>query len=145
MTVGYVRQKKIYKLTWDESTGDMAGLEVRMTGVSIEEMLAGMVLSEKTDRTAEDVEKVFADFANALVSWNVEDEVIDASGVSRQPVPATFEGVRSCDFDFIVAIQRRWGEAIAGVPDPLPGPSGSGPLSLEGSLPMEPLSPSPPS
>ena len=142
--MGYVRQKKIYKLTWDESTGDMAGLEVRMTGVSVGEMLDGILLSEKTDRTAADVEKVFTEFAAALVSWNLMDEVIDESGVSTQPVPATLEGVRSCDFDFIVTINRRWGEAIAGVPDPLPGPSGSGPQSLEGSLPMEPLSPSQP-
>ena len=140
-----MRQKKVYKLLFDENNGDMSGLEVRMQALSVGQLLDMTRLTEQADRSPEDTERVFTDFAAALVGWNVEEEVLDDAGVSVRPVPPTLEGVRSCDLDFIVEIQKKWMEAIAGVPAPLTEPSGSGPQFPEGSLPMEPLSPSPPS
>jgi hypothetical protein len=142
--VGYRRQKKIHKLTFDESTGDLAGLEVRVHSLTVGELMDMSRLTDQAGRSDADADEFFQNFVRHLVSWNVEDEFADADGVGLRPVPPTMEGVRSCDMDFIMAIVKRWMEAIAAVPDPLPEPSSGGPPHLEGSLPMDPL-PSPPS
>lgn len=141
--MGYRRQRKIHQLTFDESDGELEGLEVALYSLSVGQLLDMTRLSDQAERSTEDTEKFFADFAAALVSWNLEDDVLDADGVSVQAIPATLEGVRSCDLGFVMAISKSWMEAVAGVPAPLPAPSSGGQPSLEGSLPMEPLPPSP--
>lgn len=143
--VGYRRPRKIHQLTFDQSDGELEGLEVTLYSLSVGQLLDMTRTADQADRSVEDMEKFFNDFAAALVSWNLEDGAIDDDGVSLQPVPATLEGVRSCDLGFVIRISNAWMEAVAGVPAPLPVPSSGGQPSLEGSLPMEPLPPSPPS
>jgi hypothetical protein len=139
--VGYIRQKKIHKLTFDDTQGDLAGLEVRLHSLTVGQLLDMGRLADQAEQSRENTERFFADFAQCLVSWNVEDEVPDADGVGVQAIPATLDGVRSCDLDFITRITKAWMEAISGVPDPLDGGSNSGQQSPEASIPMEPLSP----
>ncbi len=142
--MGYKRQRKIHVLRFAEDTGDLEGLEVRVYSLSVGQLLDMSRLTDAANRSTEDSERLFTDFAAALISWNLEDEAgLDDEGVSNEPVPvpATLDGVRSCDLDFILRIVKAWMDAIAKVPDPLTSPSGSGPRFPEGSLPMEPLSP----
>lgn len=141
--MGFRRPVKLHKLAFDAADGDLDGLEVVMGSLTVGQLMDMTRAADHADRSAEDMEKFFTDFAAALISWNLEDDTLDADGVSLQPVPATLEGVRSCDLGFIVAVAKAWMEAVAGVPGPLPAPSSGGPPSLEGSLPMEPLPPSP--
>jgi hypothetical protein len=84
------------------------------------------------------VSDFFGGFAKYLVEWNLEND-------DDTPVPATVEGLQSQDLGFVMRIVQAWLEGVQAAAPPLPQPSSSGRPSLEGSLPMEPLSSSPPS
>jgi hypothetical protein len=138
--VGYKRPVKV--LTWDEGH-DMHGLEVRLRGLSVEAVVRyARVAAEITnpgtpvERKAEMGAELFAEFAKRLVSWNLEED-------DGTPVPATHDGVREQDLDFILDIVLAWMEAVAGVGNPLPNGSNSGGRFPEVSIPMELLSASP--
>jgi hypothetical protein len=111
---GYKRNRKIYKLVFDEST-DYPGLEVQVRTLSL-----GQLLDARSRADDEDGTKRMVDlFAERLISWNLEDE-------ADQPVPATLDGIRDQDDDLILALIARWQEAMRGVPAPLDGASPSG-------------------
>lgn len=137
--MGYRPQRKVYRLTFEDE--DMRGLVVRMRTTSLGNLLSVMgLLSIDTsgDLDLKDLAKLaelFETFAAALVEWNVEDE-------QGQPVPATLEGVKTQDADFVMVICRAWAEAISGVPAPLGPPSPDGGPSAAPSIPMEASSPS---
>lgn len=141
MGQGFQRKKKIYKLIFADE--EMQGLEVRCTSISIEKMLeltslAGLAGKPPSEYTPEDyasIDTVFQAFAGALVSWNLLDE-------DGEPVPPTFEGVKTQDIDFIDVVIKAWMERVAGISDPLARNSTAGQRSLEASIPMETLSPS---
>lgn len=137
---GYRHKAKTYTLTFD----DYPGLKVVTKSASVGVLSRMMRLAVEfggvgtEDLTAEDVDRMdelFAGFAEALVSWNLEDE-------NGTPVPTTVEGVRGQDFDFILSIIMSWADAVSSPPDDLGKGSNSGPQFPEGSLPMAPLSPS---
>jgi hypothetical protein len=136
--MGYKPTRKVYKLVFADE--EMDGLVVRCHSVPIGEMMSivGLVRLREVkpaDMTAEDlamVNRPFELFADALVSWNVEDE----TGV---PVPATLAGVMTQDADFLNAVIKAWMENVAGIPGPLARSSTGGTPSLEESIPMESL------
>lgn len=129
--------QKVYRLVFED--GDLAGLEVRTRSLPLGALLDLTKLAAfagKPQLAAEDMaeaEKLFEMFADALLSWNVEDD-------GDTPVPATLEGLRRLDFGTVIKLITEWIEAVAGVPAPLPQTSSDGQLSLEASMPMEPLS-----
>lgn len=139
--MGYRRERTVHKLRFDETQGDLAGLEVKLYSLSVGQMLDLSRLADGARQQTGDANMMFTQFAESLVGWNLEDEVPDATGVGARPVPPTLDGVRSCDLDFILRLVHAWMDAIAGVSAPLAGRSNSGPPFPEGSLPMEPLSP----
>lgn len=143
--MGYRRQKTVHKLVFDDTQGDLAGLEVRLHSLSVGALLDLSQLADGARSQQQDAERLFTEFANSLISWNLEDEVPDDTGVGVRPVPATLDGVRSCDLDFVLRLVDAWMTAVAGVPAPLVGGSTSGGPSPEPSIPMVPLSPNPPS
>jgi len=137
--VGYQIGQKVYRLVFDD--GDLAGLEVRTRSLPLGALLdiaklAGLAGKQFDVADLGEVEKLFSLFADALLSWNVEDEAGAA-------VPATPEGLRLLDFGTVIQLISEWIEAVAGVAVPLPKTSSGGQPSLEASMPMEPLSPSP--
>lgn len=147
--MGYKRKRTIYRLRFEDA--ELEGLTVDMTGASVDEFLsitdlAGAVGVNFSTITPENLHEVkgamelvdglFETFAKHLVGWNLEEE-------DDSPVPATIEGVRSQDPEFILELVGAWLEAIGGVSDPKEPRSTSGAPSLVASLPMEPLSPSP--
>ena len=88
---------------------------------------------------------MFTGFAEALVSWNLEEPVLDAAGEEADETrsePATLEGLYSQDMAFALQVIRAWMDAVASVPTPLGQRSADGSPSLEASLPMEVSSPS---
>jgi hypothetical protein len=134
--MGYNPKRKIYKLVFEDE--EMAGLEVRVRSFSIGTMLEVGELSDLMGRkiTPEDmprVQKLFSVLAQALVSWNVEDD-------DGAPVPATLEGLTAQEDTFVFAVLSAWIDAVSGVSAPLPQTSSDGQSSLEASIPMVPLS-----
>lgn len=141
--MGYKRKRTVYKLVFD---GELEGLEVctyapplkiLKTAVAMSSF-GGQSTSELDAREFEQINAFFEDFAEYLVSWNLEDD-------DGLPVPATVEGLQAQDLPFVMEILEGWLDTVADVDAPLGQPSSSGRPPLEGSLPMEPLSPSLPS
>lgn len=135
--MGYRRPAKRFRLTFDESH-ELHGLEVVTKSVPIGVILtvmraAGSGMTRKP--TVEDVESVstlFDTLGDALLEWNYEDD-------DGEPVPATAEGLRSLDLDFVTMLSMEWVEAVIGASAPLGKSSPSGPRFPETSLPMTPL------
>ena len=137
--MGYVRKRRVYRLRFEDE--ELDGLVVKVRSASVGRLLEFMRflagLSDD-DLTTDDVEKfagLFESFAEVLQEWNVQDE-------AGEPVPATLEGVRSQDGDFVMDIMRVWFQAVTQPPAPLPATSSAGGPSAAPPLPMEPLSPS---
>ena len=143
----YQPKRKLYQLRFE----DHPGFEVTMAGLSIDGFMAlsrqaasmqGLDMAKlkgpELDAAMDQVDGLFTRFAGSLKSWNLD-------GDDGQPVPVTMGGVRTQDLDFILEIITAWMDAIASVDIPLPQPANGSGTFPEGSLPMEPLSPSLPS
>ena len=136
---GYTRKRRVYRLRFEDE--ELDGLVVKVRSASVGRLLEFMRYLagiSNDDLTAEDVERfanLFEMFAEVLVEWNVQDE-------DGEPVPATLEGVRTQDADFVMGIMRVWFQAVTTAPAPLPATSSDGGPSVVPPLPMEPLSPS---
>jgi len=142
------RRNKTYALRWADGT-EFAGLEVEARPLPIGAMdKFGPLIALKDrgdDFGPEDMDAItgmFQDFAaDALVSWNFEDDEGD--------VPPTPEGMRRVDLEMGLAIITEWFTAVTGVSENSDGDLGKGSepgaSSPAVSIPMEPLSESPPS
>ena len=127
--MGYKRNPKIYHLKWQD--GEYAGLEVRVRSLSLGQLVATQ--NGKGYNGKEGIEGNIELLAERIVDWNLETE-------DGTPVPTTLDAIMGEDDDLIIAIVRRWNEAMAGVPAPLPESSPSGEPSPVASIPMAPLS-----
>lgn len=136
--MGYKRQTTTYKLQFTGT--EYAGLEVEARSISAGRLLKLIRLAElatagaerrgltQDDMTA--IDGLFTGFAGALIRWNLEDE-------DGTPVPTTVDGVKSQDFEFIMAVIGAWIEAVAGVPADLGKDSTSGVTFPEHLIPMD--------
>jgi hypothetical protein len=106
-----------------------------MRSSSIAEALEAQRLGASTTDELGRTDALVHQTAEALISWNLTKGGVD--------VPATYEGLAAQQGFIFWAIFNAWVEAITGVSVPLDGGSTSGDSSLEASIPMEPLSPSP--
>ena len=131
---GFRKKKTLYKLVFEDP--DLDGLEVVGKGVSVDQLLELQRLQQTADTNAEDAEKVMRKLANAIDSWNLEDD-------DGAPVPCTFDGLKTQEMSFVLAIFSAWRQAVASVPNPSPNGSNDGGTSLEQSIPMEVSSPNP--
>lgn len=133
--MGFRKNSKTYRLRFEGT--DLDGLEVTVRSVSVGTIMDMAELADvETGRMkAADMRRMLSTFADALVSWNWEDDVTGA------PVPATYEGVASRDPADVALLVKHWAQAVAGVPDPLGEPSTGGSPSEElSTLPTVPLS-----
>lgn len=139
--MGYTRNR-VFKLKFADP--EMNGLEVRARSVPLRVALRLMRLStgERQNMGADQVEEMLDVFSGALVSWNLEDDVLGEDGQptgEKVPVPATREGLESQDMDFVMDIVLAWQDALMAVSAPLAKTSPNGARSLEASMPMETL------
>ncbi len=149
---GFTPKRRVYVLDFEGT--DLDGLEVRTRSAPIGMMLAlgelldqagavpdqaalaGLAQAEQMRKMAGFMKQIRAAvdrFATVLLGWNLTDE-------QGGKVPATVEGLLTLDPGELMLLIRTWTSVIAEAPAPLPQPSSSGGPSLEGSLPMEPLS-----
>lgn len=130
--MGFKRSAKIYKLVFDDP--ELEGLEVRARSLSIGEMRR--LSANQQDADDNTVTEMLAAFVKALVDWNLEDE-------DGNPVPHTVAALEEFpDNDFVLGMINTWIDAVIGVDAELGKDSPSGEPFPEGSIPMEPLSPS---
>jgi hypothetical protein len=117
----FKREKKLYQLQFEAD--ELDGFECIASGTTLRRFIEITALSEELKtpegRTKENVEKQFSLFAEYLVSWNLDDD-------DDVPIPCTFEGLQTQEFDLVMAIMAAWMQAIATVPDDLGKDSGSG-------------------
>lgn len=127
--MGYRPKKKIYTLAFEGE--EYEGLEVKIRGLNTGQVMD--IDSARADGGDSAIVAMLQLMAEQLVEWNVEDD-------EGQPVPTTFEGVRSLDIEFNWAVIDAWQTAAAGVKAPLDSDSTSTELSLVASIPTETLS-----
>jgi hypothetical protein len=138
--VGYKR--KVYKLKWPEGH-ELHGLEVTTKGVSVRKafeldtLMDSLAGEGSTESKVEIADRLFAEFAERLISWNLEED-------DGTPVLPTLAGVQDQDQGFMLGLIGTWIGAVTSVDIPLPEGSANGQSPApEASLPTESLSPSP--
>lgn len=128
--MGYRPKQKIYTLEFEGE--EYEGLEVRIRGLNTGQMID--LDTARADGSDEAILSMLKLMADRLIEWNVDDPD------TGEPVPTTFDGIRSLDLEFNWAIIDAWQNAVAGVAAPLDEPSTDTELSPVASIPTETLS-----
>lgn len=130
--MGFRRQRKVYVL--DFSDTEYEGLEVRVSGLTTGEYLDFVGLSAPGDDSAaaDETSEMLRMLSRHLVSWNLEDE-------EGEPVPMTFDGLKSNDMRMNMLIVEAWTGALADVPEPTAKKSAPGSDLPVESIPTEML------
>lgn len=122
--MGY--QRSTLKLVFEDP--QFKGLEVRMRRLPIGDLFGVTELAELDEKDPVAMKQQFYHLTNmvgaGLLSWNLEDD-------QGQPIPATAEGLRSQDIEFVMGIVTAWTEAASSVRPPLSRHSNSGRLPPE--------------
>lgn len=157
--MGFKEKRRTFVLTFPEDS-DYAGLEVRAKSISFGQLMGVLDLARLGDggkkfgvEDIQDIDKMIRMFASRLVSWNLEDEdghpaslePQDIDGRRETPAEARYRALMDRDMDMVMDMVLAWLDGMVGTPGPLDGTSHSGGPSEEVSIPMEPLSASPPS
>lgn len=129
--MGYKYRPDVYKLIFEDPS--FHGLEVHAKstpiGVFMElSKLAAVELPLKPEDQAR-VQGMYTSFGEALVSWNVEDD-------NDEPIPATVEGMKQLDINFVLHIILAWMDSVGAAAGPLKQRSTPGTFPEE-SIPME--------
>lgn len=147
--MGFKVKKKIFNVAWGEPH-PLAGLFMRTQAASVKEfasfarglMEVGAQYKANQDtedqqlqvkiieETAAALETVKIQFAEKLISWNLEDD-------EDKPIPATVDGVLSLEDEFCMNLISAWLDAIGGVSEDLGKDLTSGGTFQDLSLPME--------
>jgi hypothetical protein len=136
-------QRSTLTLRFDEST-DFHGLHVEMKRLSTGQVIeASMLVDERPARgggveaLAAYLKKVQKMVAGGLIGWDYQDH----DGVD---VPATEDGVATCDIEMLLALLAAWVDVAVMPSGPLGQTSSDGPPSPEAPpLPMDVHLPSP--
>jgi hypothetical protein len=131
--------RTVYKLEFEGE--EFGGLVVRVRALTFAELrdnrdllYSGWETDQGLDRDRweANVDALHQLFADHLVDWNLSD--------GGEPVPATLDGLRSQEGQFIGRLVGAWRSNTIGVSVPLEQPSADGEQSVELSIPMESLS-----
>jgi hypothetical protein len=133
MSKGFRKEPTHYKLSFEDEK--LRGLEVIVKALPLRDFLEIQRLTvESGDDAAKQFEQnksVYMKFADAIVSWNLEDD--------NGPVPATFEGVIDQESSFVAILIKGWLEAMTSVPKESKPDLNDGGTSQEALMPMEVL------
>lgn len=129
--MAFKRKRKIYRL--DFSGTEYDGLEVRVRGLTTGEYLELVSLSAPgTEGEAKETDGMLRLFSTHIVSWNLVDD-------DDEPVPTTFDGIKSNDLTMNMAIIGAWTDSMVAVPEKTEKKSLPGDSSLVASIPTETL------
>lgn len=106
--MGFQRKRKIYKLDFEGTEYD--GLTVKVGGLTTGEYLELIALSAPGVEGGEDeTSGMLKLLARHLKSWNLEED--------GEPIPTSFEGIKSNDLPMNQAIIAAWVAALSAVPE----------------------------
>jgi len=114
----------IYTLEFD---GELEGLTVRMKSIKFGKVRQLVALMDDDNSELESMEQIAVELADAIVSWDFEDE-------DGQPIPVSKAAVDDLEFGEVMAITNKWLDQITGPTRDLGKDSNSG-----GSFPGQPL------
>lgn len=163
-----VARKRIYRITVpealeDPTTGQVEDLVVRARSAPIGTFLdlvengdlQGLDFGRVTAETVQQAQKasgaargMMTQFANLIESWNLEEPEVDEGGRPTgqlRPVPPGPEALLALDSQLVATLITEWMQALASVSPGKATKSNGGAPPQAASLPMEPLSASPPS
>lgn len=126
--MAFQRKRKVYRLIFEGTEYD--GLEVRVQGLTTGEYLELVSLTGSTESS--ETEQLLKLFATHLVAWNLQED--------DEPVPTTFEGIKSNDLAMNMRVIDAWTDAMVKAPASTEKKSLAGDSSLVASIPMESLS-----
>jgi hypothetical protein len=141
--MGFKFARKTYRLVFEDD--DLGGLivECRPASVAayrdISQLAAGLPDVPTTDDLAK-IDAMLEAFAERLISWNIESDVLDDAGEPTgevAPLPATLDGLRTLEWPHASRIIIAWMNAIANVDLGLSKPSSDGTTDLLDSVPVE--------
>lgn len=127
---GFKVPKSIFKLVFEDE--QFEGLEVRVRSLSLSEFFRLQQLQGDAGGDIEAARGIIERLADAIVTWNLEDE-------DGEAVKPTADNLQELEIGFVMAIISAWMEAIATVPNRSPGGSNAGETSQELSIPMDVL------
>jgi hypothetical protein len=128
--MGFRPERRIFVLEFAEGH-EYHGFEARMGSISFGKMMELETMTpELVKQDPEKAKQVYQDFANCIISWNLEDD-------DGNPIEPSMKALQAEDFDFVMALFTHWMEGVAAVAPPLPGSSASGSTSPVAQLPME--------
>jgi hypothetical protein len=131
-SMAFKRKRKVYKLDFEGTEYD--GLEVKVRGLTTGEYLELVSLSAPgTEGDAKETDGMLQLFASHLISWNLVDED------NNEPIPSTFEGIKTNDLTMNMFIVNAWTSAMVEVPTETEKKSLTGDVSLVESIPTETL------
>jgi hypothetical protein len=122
---GFRLPEKTARITFEDTDYDGAELRVRLS-VTFGQFIALRESAQSEDQ--EGMARLFGE--NVLMDWNLED-------VDGRPIPADGDGMLAIPLELTNLVVQHWVEAVAGVPGPLPGPSGDINTLAEASTAME--------
>jgi hypothetical protein len=128
--MGYKRKAKTFVLGFEDE--EYKGLEVKCKSLPMGDFLDVSGRFTKEKQTDEDVEAILKAFADSITEWNLEDD-------NDAQVPATLDGLKSLDLEFVFAMIAAWLGGISGVAGDLGKASTAGESFPEASIPMEAL------
>lgn len=129
--MGFKVNRTVYNLAFGEGTA-LDGATVSARAVSTGAFLDVAGLAAEAEENPAAATKLFEQFADALVAWDLEEE-------DGTPIPADLDGLRSLEFGTSIAIIKAWMSAMGDVSGPLGQPSTSTDSSRVGLLRMEAL------
>lgn len=128
--MGYRRGRKVFRLSFE----DEPELEVYAYSTSLGKVLGLLELVQGEGQVGlKDVAKLdelMGTFAESLKEWNLEQE-------DGTPVPATLDGLKTQDLDFVLELILAWMEAVVSISGPLKQKSSDGDQSPEALIPMD--------
>jgi hypothetical protein len=132
-------QRRTFLLDFEDPS--FGGLQVRTRSAN----LGFLARMEELMRTplaapehADDLDELFVKLSSLIISWNLLDD-------HNEPVGTTPADLAKEEWPLVRQICRAWIMAVADVPAPLSQPSSDGDRLADLQIPMETLSPNPPS
>lgn len=102
--MGYRKVPRIHTLEFD---GDQEGLIVRAKSVKFGKVRKLLALMDDDTKDQEVMEQITAELADAIVSWNLQEE--DGSDI-----PVSVEAIDDLEFDEVMAVVNRWMDSMTG-------------------------------
>lgn len=128
--MAYKRKRKVYRLDFEGT--EYEGLEMKIRGLTTGEYLDMVALSAPGTENDNETDGMLRMLSTHLISWNLVDE-------DGEPVPTTFDGIKSNDLTMNMTIISAWTDAMVNVPTATEKKSQTGDASPVESIPTEVL------